>query len=84
MIHKKFPFLQHRKDEEKTRLITCHLNQIPSLKDNKILNNDYLRHLTIDRIDFYEGKVDIKLKIKLLDTFKDITSKFRNRKKTKT
>jgi hypothetical protein len=75
MIHKKFPFLQHRKDEEKTRLITCHLNQIPSVKNNKILNSDYMRYVTIDHLNFEEGAVEIKLKLRPLKSFLDIATK---------
>jgi hypothetical protein len=38
-INKKLPFMEYGKDAENTKLITCHLDKIPKLKDNKILNN---------------------------------------------
>ncbi|MFQ5688443.1 MAG: hypothetical protein ACE5GV_17485, partial [Candidatus Scalindua sp.] len=49
-INKKLPFMEYGKDAENTKLITCHLDKIPKLKDNKILNNSYLEHATIDYI----------------------------------
>lgn len=65
LIHLKFPFLQFDKDAEKTRLLTCHLNKIPALKDNKIVNSRYLSYLTVKYIKCTEGKVAVKLKISL-------------------
>ncbi|TLD41909.1 MAG: hypothetical protein JETT_1850 [Candidatus Jettenia ecosi] len=61
----KFPFLKFDKDAEKTRLLTCHLNKIPALKDNKIVNSRYLSYLTVKYIKCTEGKVVVKLKIPL-------------------
>ncbi|MDN3510012.1 MAG: hypothetical protein NG784_01705 [Candidatus Jettenia sp.] len=65
LIHLKFPFLKFDKDAEKTRLLTCHLNKIPVLKDNKIVNSRYLSYLTVKYIKCTEGKVAVKLKIPL-------------------
>ena len=64
-INKKLPFMEYGKDAENTKLITCHLDKIPKLKDNKILNNSYLEHVTIDYIKCETGKATVKLKLKL-------------------
>lgn len=57
----KFPFIKTSKNAKDTRLVTCHLNEIPSLKDNKILNSPFMKYLTIEYLKCEEGKVTIKL-----------------------
>ncbi|GJQ50900.1 MAG: hypothetical protein HKUEN01_32860 [Candidatus Kuenenia stuttgartiensis] len=60
----KFPFLEIGKAEDKAKLFTCHLNKIPKLENNKILNRPYLQHVTIDYLKCEEGKATVKLKLK--------------------
>lgn len=60
----KFPFIELTKSPDNTKLITCHLNKIPKLENNKILNSPYLQFVTIDHILCEEGKATIKLKVK--------------------
>lgn len=57
----KFPFIKISKNAEDTRLVTCHLNEIPSLRNNKILNSPFMKYLTIEYLKCEEGKVTIKL-----------------------
>lgn len=57
----KFPFVALGKDAERTQLITCHLNKIPALNDNKILNSPWLQYLAIKDLKCEEGKVAVKL-----------------------
>ena len=64
LISIRYPFMEYGKDAENTKLITCHLNKIPKLKDNKILNNSNLEHVTIDYIKCETGKATVKLKLK--------------------
>jgi len=59
----KYPFIKISKDADDTRLVTCHLNEIPSLRNNKILNSPFLKYLTIQYLKCEEGKVTIKLKL---------------------
>lgn len=59
-----FPFLEIGKAEGKAKLFTCHLNKIPKLKNNKILNSHYLQYVTIDYLKCDEGKATVKLKVK--------------------
>ena len=59
----KYPFIKISKDADDTRLVTCHLNAIPSLRNNKILNSPFLKYLTIQYLKCEEGKVTIKLKL---------------------
>ena len=59
----KYPFIKISKDADDTRLGTCHLNEIPSLRNNKILNSPFLKYLTIQYLKCEEGKVTIKLKL---------------------
>ena len=59
-----FPFLEIGKAEGKAKLFTCHLNKIPKLENNKILNSPYLQYVTIDYLNCEEGKATIKLKVK--------------------
>ncbi|MBE7549225.1 MAG: hypothetical protein HS127_19530 [Planctomycetia bacterium] len=59
-----FPFLEIGKAEDKAKLFTCHLNKIPKLENNKILNSPYLQHVTIDYLKCEEGKATVKLKVK--------------------
>ncbi|MCF6147026.1 MAG: hypothetical protein E3K37_00020 [Candidatus Kuenenia sp.] len=66
----KYPFIKTSRDAENTRLITCHLNEIPSLRNNKILNSPFLKYLTIQYLKCEVGKVTIKLGI--AGTLKDI------------
>ena len=77
-INKKLPFMEYGKDVENTKLITCHLNKIPRLKDNKILNNSFLEHATIDYIKCETGKATVKLKLKskLGEIFGNLASEF--------
>ena len=75
ILRLKFPFLKFIKNTEKTGLLTCHLNRIPALKDNKIVNSRYLQYLTIKYIKCTEGKVAVKLKV-TLNALKDLASKF--------
>ena len=79
-INKKLPFMEYGKDAENTKLITCHLNKIPKLKDNKILNNSYIEHATIDYIKCETGNATVKLKLKskLGEIFGDMASGFRD------
>lgn len=63
-INKKFPFLACSKTDEKERLITCHLNEIPALASNKIITSLYLQYVTIDHLIFEECKAALKLKLK--------------------
>lgn len=63
-ITTKFPFIELSKSPDNTKLITCHLDKIPKLENNKILNSPYLQFVTIDYIACEEGKATIKLKIK--------------------
>ncbi|MCF6157248.1 MAG: hypothetical protein E3K32_01455 [wastewater metagenome] len=74
VIHLKFPFLKLGKNAEKAKLLTCYLNKIPALKDNKVVNSRYLPYLTIKYIRCTPGKVAVKLKI-VLRIFRDLTSK---------
>ncbi|MCF6157599.1 MAG: hypothetical protein E3K32_03285 [wastewater metagenome] len=60
----KFPFIELGQAVDKTKLITCHLNKIPKLEDNKILNSPYLQYVTIDHLTCEKGKATIKLKVK--------------------
>ncbi|GAB60960.1 MAG: hypothetical protein DWB56_12155 [Candidatus Jettenia sp.] len=60
----KFPFIELSKAADNTKLITCHLNKIPKLENNKILNSPYLQFITIDHITCEAGKATIKLKVK--------------------
>lgn len=60
----KFPFVELTKSPDNTKLITCHLNKIPKLKSNKILNSPYLQFVTIDHITCEKGKAIIKFKVK--------------------
>lgn len=59
----KYPFIKISKDAENTRLVACHLNEIPSLRNNKILNSPFLKYLTIQYLKCESGKVTIKLGI---------------------
>ena len=59
-----FPFLEIGKTEDKSKLFTCHLNKIPKLENNKILNSPYLQHVTIDYLKCEEDKATVKLKVK--------------------
>ncbi|NUO10014.1 MAG: hypothetical protein HUU08_15300 [Candidatus Brocadia sp.] len=59
----KYPFIKISKDADDTRLVTCHLNEIPSLKNNKVLNSPFLKYLTIQYLKCEEGKVTVKLKL---------------------
>ncbi|KHE93365.1 MAG: hypothetical protein K8F52_03115 [Candidatus Scalindua rubra] len=72
--------MEYGKDAENTKLITCHLNKIPKLKDNKILNNSYLEHAAIGYIKCETGKATVKLKIKskLDDILGNLASGFRD------
>lgn len=72
--------MEHGKDAESTKLITCYLNKIPGLKDNKILNNSFLEHVTIDYIRCETDKTTVKLKLKskLGEIFGDMASGFRD------
>lgn len=59
-----FPFMEIGKAEDKAKLFTCHLNKIPKLENNKILNSPYLQHVTIDYLKCEKGKATVKLKLK--------------------
>lgn len=59
-----FPFLEIGKAEGRAKLFTCHLNKIPKLENNKILNSPYLQYVTIDYLKCEEGKATVKLKVK--------------------
>lgn len=59
----KYPFIKISKDADDTRLVTCHLNEIPSLRNNNILNSPFLKYLTIQYLKCEEDKVTIKLKL---------------------
>jgi len=75
IIHVKFPFLKFKKISDKTNLLTCHLDEVPALKNNKIINSRYLQYLTIKDTRFTEGRVAVKLRI-TPKAFKDLSSKF--------
>lgn len=66
----KYPFIKISKDAENTRLVSCNLNEIPSLRDNKILNSPALKYLTIKYLKCEAGKATIKLG--LTGTLEDI------------
>ena len=72
--------MEYGNDAENTKLITCHLNKIPKLKDNNILNNSYIEHATIDYIKCETGKATVKLKLKskLGEIFGNLASGFRD------
>lgn len=59
----KMPYLTASKDVDKTKLITCHLNKIPSLKDWSVINNDYIEDLSIEWVKCEKGNATVKLKV---------------------
>lgn len=59
----KYPFIKISKDPDDTRLVACHLNEILSLRNNKVLNSLFLKYLTIQYLKCEEGKVTVKLKL---------------------
>lgn len=59
----KMPYLAVSKDVDKTKLITCHLNKIPSLQGWSVINNDYIEDLSIEWVRCEKGKAMTKLKV---------------------
>ena len=75
MAINKFPFIEKSADADKTTLITCHLNKIPKLQDNKVVNSPYLEYVTIDAMTCEPGKLTVKFKVNkesLWDKARDI------------
>ncbi|NUO08721.1 MAG: hypothetical protein HUU08_08605 [Candidatus Brocadia sp.] len=70
----KYPFIKISRDADDTRLVACHLNEIPSLRNNKILNSPFLKYLTIQYLKCEEGRVTVKLKLawRLGDIINDV------------
>lgn len=64
LINRQVPFLEYRKSAEKERLITCHLNRISQLKDNRIIKSTYIQYVAIEYVKCEPGIVTIKLKTK--------------------
>ncbi len=81
----KYPFIKISRDAEDTRLIICHLNEIPSLKTNKILNSPFLKYLTIQSLKCEKGKVTIKLGITgtLEDIINDVGELYKETKENR-
>lgn len=80
-VLEKFPFIEKSKDDDKTTLITCHLNKIPKLQDNKVINSPYLKYVVIDSMTCKPGKIFIKFKpnmVLLSKVYRELGEKIHN------